>query len=668
MEDSLKNLSVLFRDTLFRIPDYQRGYAWEKKQIEDFWNDLNNIDNNKLNDHYAGVITTQLIPKDDLKKDKWNNDRWLIDKKRYNPIYLVDGQQRITTAILLISAIVKVIEEKFPSKKEINFTSIDNIKERFLYEKKSTSDIYSCIFGYESTDTSYNFYCEEILNIPNFGKTNIRTKYTENIKDAFSFFETKLKKLSFEQIEDLYMILTNNLVFNLYQISDKLDVFVTFETMNNRGKMLSNLELLKNRFIYLTTLAPIDVEDITQHLSARDIINDSWKTIYSYLGKNEKRMLEDQEFLFAHCLVYKSNSNEFIDQSLSSRNRWDFYNASILLDTIFTRNKLKENKITLDDIIHFSQRLAESSQYWFEINNPGYSNFSSDLVEEIYKFNLLCRNSRIYRHNDNPIIILFRFFKNESDDFTRLQFLKYLSKYCLAFVLFEEAPVLGRKIIDIHLELMESKITKDKIVNASRELRTTLRAKTHQDLIFRVLLKNIKNGSKSQNQNRMSYYENYMFPTEYILKLYELALINENEDATFTIQDKINYLHSEQYTIEHVYPTNDTLEWKSCLSKDFSTAERYNIKNNIGNLVYISTNKNNRLKNKPFTVKKGVLGSKVGFINGTYSEKEIAQNEVWTEQEICDRGIRIISFFWDLLHLPKISNTKKKELLGLSFL
>lgn len=43
-------------------------------------------------------------------------------------------------------------------------------------------------------------------------------------------------------------------MFNIHEIEDDYDVFVAFETMNNRGKKLTNLELLKNRLIYLTTL------------------------------------------------------------------------------------------------------------------------------------------------------------------------------------------------------------------------------------------------------------------------------------------------------------------------------------------------------------------------------------------------------------------------------
>lgn len=50
--------------------------------------------------------------------------------------------------------------------------------------------------------------------------------------------------------------------------------------MNNRGKKLSNLELLKNRLIYLST--KFEDED---KFSLRRKINECWKKIYEYLGK-----------------------------------------------------------------------------------------------------------------------------------------------------------------------------------------------------------------------------------------------------------------------------------------------------------------------------------------------------------------------------------------------
>ena len=50
----LQSLSQIFNKRIFRIPDYQRGYAWEKKQLEDFWSDLENANSKKK--HFFGTF------------------------------------------------------------------------------------------------------------------------------------------------------------------------------------------------------------------------------------------------------------------------------------------------------------------------------------------------------------------------------------------------------------------------------------------------------------------------------------------------------------------------------------------------------------------------------------------------------------------------------------
>src|SRR5207244_3453654 len=99
-------------------------------------------------------------------------------------------------------------------------------------------------------------------------------------------------------------------LFNEYIIKDEFDVFVAFETMNNRGKTLSDLELLKNRLIYLTTLY-IDSElDTAERKSLRDTVNDAWKEVYRQLGRNKTRPLNDDDFLQAHWTMYFKYSRQ----------------------------------------------------------------------------------------------------------------------------------------------------------------------------------------------------------------------------------------------------------------------------------------------------------------------------------------------------------------------
>ena len=55
-KDDLKSLSKIFRDEIhFVIPDYQRGYSWGDKQLQDLWEDLDNMPANST--HYTGMFT-----------------------------------------------------------------------------------------------------------------------------------------------------------------------------------------------------------------------------------------------------------------------------------------------------------------------------------------------------------------------------------------------------------------------------------------------------------------------------------------------------------------------------------------------------------------------------------------------------------------------------------
>lgn len=86
-------------------------------------------------------------------------------------------------------------------------------------------------------------------------------------------------------------------MFNIYTVSNDIDVNVAFEGMNNRGKPLSTLELLKNRLIYLSV--KID-DDQHERMKLRNAVNEAWKSIYHELGRNKQKPLDDDTFLLNH--------------------------------------------------------------------------------------------------------------------------------------------------------------------------------------------------------------------------------------------------------------------------------------------------------------------------------------------------------------------------------
>ena len=254
------SLSTLFQKTLFRVPDYQRGYSWQYAQCVDFWEDLINIP--KGAKHYTGMVSLQ--PIEELN----DNGAWLIDDLRYDAFYVVDGQQRLTTSIILINTLVEYakdhkINEDANGECAIGETNVSDITKQFLYLVRRDGINKGFIFGYEKQDA-----CSEYLNNSVIGSsvwdTTKDNYYIKNIRDAKAFFADNVNEYcksdskleSAGKLNDLYERLVYSMSFNVYKIEAQEDVFVTFETMNNRGKKLSNLELLKNRLIYLSTIFP----------------------------------------------------------------------------------------------------------------------------------------------------------------------------------------------------------------------------------------------------------------------------------------------------------------------------------------------------------------------------------------------------------------------------
>lgn len=97
MANELQSLSLLFQNKLFRIPDYQRGYAWQKSQLIDFWNDLINLQEGRY--HYTGLLSLKILKNEEAA---WGTDVWLYGKG-FKPCHVIDGQQRLTTFVILIN-------------------------------------------------------------------------------------------------------------------------------------------------------------------------------------------------------------------------------------------------------------------------------------------------------------------------------------------------------------------------------------------------------------------------------------------------------------------------------------------------------------------------------------------------------------------------------------
>ncbi|MPW53667.1 DUF262 domain-containing protein, partial [Moraxella catarrhalis] len=107
--NELQSINDLFKNRIFRIPNYQRGYAWQNPQLSDFWKDVIILPQDKS--HYTGVLSLKKIENID---EKYKDERWLIEQG-VTPFHIVDGQQRLTTCVIFIQAFIEFFEEKNPN-------------------------------------------------------------------------------------------------------------------------------------------------------------------------------------------------------------------------------------------------------------------------------------------------------------------------------------------------------------------------------------------------------------------------------------------------------------------------------------------------------------------------------------------------------------------------
>ncbi len=103
LQPQLQSVGDLFKRGIFTIPDYQRSYSWDKEQWRDLWEDLGEGLLNPDSPHFIGTI----VLRDTCEDRTDTSDRPL------GVFHVVDGQQRLTTLVLLgLAAFGELREER----------------------------------------------------------------------------------------------------------------------------------------------------------------------------------------------------------------------------------------------------------------------------------------------------------------------------------------------------------------------------------------------------------------------------------------------------------------------------------------------------------------------------------------------------------------------------
>jgi len=581
----LKNLQEIFHaNRIFRVPDYQRGYAWEAKQLNDIWQDINNLSDDKI--HYTGLLS--------------------VDPQEKN-IHVVDGQQRLTTLIILIHVICSC--RQLEGHEFINGQEKADYTKQYLCRKTGKKgEVTQMMFGYEKDNPSHVHFKTKILGLSDTETVPDHTMYTNNLDSAKKFFEEKIEALSFDEIELVLKKVTEQLRFLYYPLDDKLNQFVTFETLNYRGKDLTKLELLKNRLMYLSTELPEN--DDNEKAELRKDINNAWKTVYEYLGKNPKNKLSDDDFLMGHWIMYFDEYGRSASQVY----------ASFLLDKHFTIDQVSKGKITFEDIQNYVLDVQKVVVDWYYTHNPDKSNYSDEIKAWLGKLNRI--NFRSFR----PLVASLLSNKDAVEEAEIVETLKNAERF--NFV------VLGLNLQNRNSNFKAVPIYKS--THQAHKLPAQFDSKT-------VSLSGLEVGIQSFTFSRVKLWEKMWDGKEqgfyewneirYFLYEYEIHLQKKARNK----EPKLHWEQVNAETVEHIYPQNPE---PKCWPK-FRKQSAKDCLHELGNLMLFPRSRNSALGNRSFSEKKAE------YKTGSYSAIEVSKETDWTEETIQARQDKMLDFLYD---------------------
>ena len=607
-------LRQLFANRFFRIPDYQRGYAWGERQLDDLWQDLLDLQRNEdgsFRRHYTGTIYVERMPEAAISEC----ERWARTNSSAF-YYVVDGQQRLTTLAILMHELCKVESVEYAG------DAIDSIRGCFITKINAATGLKANRFGYASEqgeDPVDAFFKVKVLEGADVVPPVLPdTAYTRNLLFAKSYFEKRIAVMDKAGREDLFQKVTNSLCFSFYELAGDFDVQAVFETMNNRGKPLTALEKLKNRLMFLTERLSDEPE---RRLQLRRSINNAWKRIYSELARDPNRLLDEDEFLSAHLSVYRNPGQPVFFVEAAEQRLFEMFSTHAENFPYEVGSERKDDAVSYEKILAYVADLASFARPW------------SDVLQ--------------------------------TDD-ERIEKIVYLDggKYVKVTI----AALSGEAAEDRNscLDLIENIVFRNTIGGASvvgpDALMSHVRALYRKDSSVADFIAWLKGelvpASAESVANSFSYLYNFSREVgffkwnknalHYLLFRYEQKL-KERYGKNF---DRIDFRSAKGYTVEHILPRTWETYWRPVV-EEFANAPDADAQvpnpqkvliNTLGNLLLLDGSTNSGIGNNPWEIKHRRINS-----GKSYGEYDVGLHSTWGKKEIEARGRDLLNFLGELI-------------------
>lgn len=283
-------VAQLLEGRMFKIPEYQRAYSWQSRQRKDMFLDISNAYHSGR-EHFMATIVALSRAKRVIVADQFNN------------VEVVDGQQRITTIVILLKAIENALGKFTDKHLEMVKMSLGR-----LLVKGDEHQLVLLQTNHDSSDVFTTYLRRGAIE-----KKSAATAAEKNIMDAVRECEDFVGSWVKEgKIIDLYSTIRNQLSVIYHELADEGTVYRVFEVLNSRGLDVKWIDKTKSQLM----------SGIFEHVgkgSRADSLNEMrtiWRKIYRTLGLKES--LGNEALRFAGTFLADSRPNRVLSEEDAS--------------------------------------------------------------------------------------------------------------------------------------------------------------------------------------------------------------------------------------------------------------------------------------------------------------------------------------------------------------
>lgn len=383
-----KTIKELFSDRKadFLIPDYQRPYAWEEKECQTLWED----------------IFSFAFPDDDYSIFDSDNDEYYLGsvvtfKNETGKMEVIDGQQRLTTLMLLLRAFY----ERFGNMQDSNSVATRENIERCIWKTNEFDKPDKNALKINSEVASDNDKTE-FLDILKSGRVSKeqKSRYAANYRYFQEQIDIFLQKYP-SYFSYLPTRILNNCILLPIEAESQNTALRIFSTLNDRGKPLSDADIFKSQ--------------LYKH--------------YSQKGKEEKNKFikEWKELEEQTDKIFHPQTGTSMDELFTRYMYYERARNGIKSSTTEALRKFyeKDHYALLKNDYVFSN-LIQLAQFWEDVSNLNSDRFNNDNVLR----NLFVLN---YAPNGMWTYLVSVYYMKNKDNWDNSKFESFLQKI-IAFI------------------------------------------------------------------------------------------------------------------------------------------------------------------------------------------------------------------------------------------